>query len=192
MIKVGLGLESVVLLGLVFGLVLQSGLASGLYEWLFYRATVRPHTHFDIKTYPVATYFKPDTVAAFKPVFASNKVSRPVPDLYSDRYTDYEYKPRASASNYSNTSSTDNYEISGSGRASHGERSLPLCVNFPCTVLSVVCISVPSSHTACLKFLTLKLRQYRAMHTDTTPLHPNIVIIFDTVVREKQNLKREK
>ena len=41
MIKVVLGLESVVWSGLVFGLVLQLGLVSGLYNWLFYLATVR-------------------------------------------------------------------------------------------------------------------------------------------------------
>ena len=53
MIKVGLGLESVVGLGLVFGFVLRSGLVSGLHKWLFYRANVKPRTHFDIKTYPL-------------------------------------------------------------------------------------------------------------------------------------------
>ena len=64
-------------------------------------------------------------VAAFKPVFASNRVSRPVPDRYSDRYMDYEYAPRASVSNYSTTSSVDYCEPlvspSGNHRASHCE-----------------------------------------------------------------------
>ena len=41
MIKVGLGLESVVWLGLGFWLVLQLELVSVLYNWLFYLATVR-------------------------------------------------------------------------------------------------------------------------------------------------------
>ena len=41
----GLGLESVVGLGLPFGLVLRLGLISGLYKWLFYLATVRQHKH---------------------------------------------------------------------------------------------------------------------------------------------------
>ena len=37
----GLGLESVVGLGLACGLVLRLGIVSGLYKWLFYLATVR-------------------------------------------------------------------------------------------------------------------------------------------------------
>ena len=41
MIKVGLGLESVVWLVLVFWLDLQLELVSGLYNLLFYIATVR-------------------------------------------------------------------------------------------------------------------------------------------------------
>ena len=36
---VGLGLESGVWLGLVFGLCLRSGLVSGLYKWPFYLTT---------------------------------------------------------------------------------------------------------------------------------------------------------
>ena len=43
---VGLGLESVVGLGLPVGLVLRLGLELGLYKWLFYLATVRQHKHF--------------------------------------------------------------------------------------------------------------------------------------------------
>ena len=41
MIKVGLGIESVVWLGLGFWLVLKLELVSGLYNWLFYLATGR-------------------------------------------------------------------------------------------------------------------------------------------------------
>ena len=44
-IKVGLGLESVVGLSLLFGLISRLGLVSGLYKWLFYLATVRQHKH---------------------------------------------------------------------------------------------------------------------------------------------------
>ena len=40
-----LGLESVVGLGLAFGLVLQLGLVLGLYKWLFYLSTMRQHKH---------------------------------------------------------------------------------------------------------------------------------------------------
>ena len=42
----GLGLESVVGLGLACGFVLRLGLVSGLYKWLFYLATVRQLNHF--------------------------------------------------------------------------------------------------------------------------------------------------
>ena len=47
---VGLWLESVVGLGLAFGLVLRLGLVSGLYKWLFYLATVKQHKHVDNNT----------------------------------------------------------------------------------------------------------------------------------------------
>ena len=44
-IKGGLGLESVVGLGLACGLFLRLRLVSGLYKWLFYLATVRQLNH---------------------------------------------------------------------------------------------------------------------------------------------------
>ena len=47
-------LESVVGLGLACGLVLQLGLVSGLYKWLFYLATVRQLNHVVFNIYSKA------------------------------------------------------------------------------------------------------------------------------------------
>ena len=62
----GLGLESVVGLGLACGLVLRLGLVSGLYKWLFYLATVRQLNH--VVNYTYIWQWVPHT---WKPIFRS-------------------------------------------------------------------------------------------------------------------------